>query len=69
LGPHHEPDALRGFNVRGEPIVNTPEDAYRCFMGTNMDVLVIDGFVLRKAEQPGAQAIDRDAYLKQFALD
>ena len=57
------------FNVRGEPIVNTPEDAYRCFMGTNMDVLVIDNFVLKKTEQPNAQVIDRDAYLKQFALD
>jgi carbamoyltransferase len=57
------------FNVRGEPIVNTPEDAYRCFLGTNMDVLVIDGFVLEKAEQPGAQTVDRGAYLKRFALD
>ncbi len=57
------------FNVRGEPIVNTPEDAYRCFMGTNMDVLVIDNFILEKANQPNAQTIDRDAYLKQFALD
>jgi carbamoyltransferase len=57
------------FNVRGEPIVNTPEDAYRCFMGTNMDVLVIDNFVLEKAAQPNAQTVDRDAYLKQFALD
>ena len=57
------------FNVRGEPIVNTPEDAYRCFLGTNMDVLVIDDFVLQKTEQPGVQAVDRDAYLKQFALD
>jgi carbamoyltransferase len=57
------------FNVRGEPIVNTPEDAYRCFMGTNMDVLVIDNFVLEKSKQPSAQTIDRDAYLKQFALD
>ena len=57
------------FNVRGEPIVNTPEDAYHCFMGTNMDVLVVDNFVLKKTEQPNAQIIDRDAYLKQFALD
>jgi carbamoyltransferase len=57
------------FNVRGEPIVNTPEDAYRCFMGTNMDVLVIDNFVLEKAKQPNAETIDRDAYLQQFALD
>ena len=57
------------FNVRGEPIVNTPEDAYRCFMATNMDALVIDRFVLRKADQPNAQTIDRSAYLSQFALD
>ena len=40
------------FNVRGEPIVCTPEDAYRCFMATNMDVLVIEDFVLHKEEQP-----------------
>ena len=57
------------FNVRGEPIVNTPQDAYHCFMGTNMDVLVIDNFLLKKSEQPNAQVIDRDAYLNQFALD
>ena len=57
------------FNVRGEPIVRTSEDAYRCFMHTNMDVLVVDNFVLKKTEQPNAQIIDRDAYLKQFALD
>jgi hypothetical protein len=38
-------------------------------MGTNMDVLVIDNFVLKKTEQPNAQVIDRDAYLSQFALD
>jgi carbamoyltransferase len=55
--------------VRGEPIVNTPEDAYRCFLGTNMDVLVIDNFVLEKSKQPQARSIDRDAYLKQFGLD
>lgn len=40
------------FNVRGEPIVCTPEDAYRCFMRTEMDVLVIDNFILFKKEQP-----------------
>jgi carbamoyltransferase len=57
------------FNVRGEPIVNTPEEAYRCFMGTNMDVLVIERLVLKKAEQPNAKVIDRDAYLNQFAVD
>ena len=47
------------FNVRGEPIVCTPEDAYRCFMATNMDVLVLEDFVLLKDEQPGAQQPDR----------
>jgi carbamoyltransferase len=40
------------FNVRGEPIVCTPEDAYRCFMRTEMDVLVIENFILFKGEQP-----------------
>ena len=57
------------FNIRGEPIVNTREDAHRCFLGTSMDVLVIDNFVIEKAKQPGALTIDRNAYLKQFALD
>ncbi len=40
------------FNVRGEPIVRTPEDSYRCFMRTEMDVLVLETCVLEKAEQP-----------------
>ena len=40
------------FNVRGEPIVCTPEDAYRCFMRTDMDVLVLENFLLEKAAQP-----------------
>jgi carbamoyltransferase len=40
------------FNVRGEPIVRTPADAYRCFMRTEMDVLVLGNMVLRKDEQP-----------------
>jgi len=57
------------FNVRGEPIVNTPEDAFRCFMYTNMDVLVLENFVLLKQEQPNAKEIDVDAYLAEFALD
>ena len=57
------------FNVRGEPIVCTPEDAYRCFMGTNMDVLVVGEFVLRKEAQPGGGQTDNADYLKQFALD
>ena len=48
------------FNVRGEPIVCTPEDAYRCFMRTDMDVLVLENFVLLKTEQPAGLAGDRD---------
>jgi carbamoyltransferase len=40
------------FNIRSEPIVCSPEDAYRCFMGCNMDVLVLNDFVLLKEEQP-----------------
>jgi carbamoyltransferase len=57
------------FNVRGEPIVNTPEDAFRCFMHTNMDALVLENFVLLKQDQPNAKEIDLDAYLAEFALD
>ena len=55
------------FNVRGEPIVCTPEDALRCFMATEMDVLVLERFVILKSEQPAAllargwkQEFDRD---------
>ena len=57
------------FNVRGEPIVRTSEDAYRCFMHTNMDVLVLEDFVLLKDDQPDAREIDLEAYLTEFALD
>jgi carbamoyltransferase len=57
------------FNVRGEPIVNTPADAYRCFMHTNMDVLVLENTILLKKEQPNAREIDAEAYLAEFALD
>jgi carbamoyltransferase len=54
------------FNVRGEPIVCTPEDAWRCFMGTELDLLVVENCVLRKSEQP--QALRRE-YASEFALD
>jgi len=57
------------FNIRGEPIVCTPEHAMRCFMATNMDVLVLERFVLLKDEQPGAKSHDVEAYLAQFELD
>jgi carbamoyltransferase len=57
------------FNVRGEPIVCQPEHAYRCFMATNMDALVLERFVLLKQEQPAAAPIEVDQYLAQFDLD
>ena len=57
------------FNVRGEPIVCTPEHAWRCFLATNMDVLVIEDFVLLKEDQPGATAHETSEYLSQFELD
>jgi carbamoyltransferase len=57
------------FNVRGEPIVCSPEDAYRCFLATNMDVLVLERFVLLKDQQPQAKPHEIDAYLAQFQLD
>jgi len=54
------------FNVRGEPIVCTPEDAFRCFMGTNMDVLVIGNYYLKKEQQDTSLIED---YKDQFELD
>jgi carbamoyltransferase len=57
------------FNVRGEPIVCQPDHAYRCFMATNMDVLVLERFVLFKEEQPAAKSFEVDEYLAQFDLD
>ena len=57
------------FNVRGEPIVCTPQDALRCFFGTEMDVLVLENFVVRRAAQKNAPVIDREKYLSAFALD
>jgi len=56
------------FNVRGEPIVCTPAEAYRCFLATDMDALVIERFVMLKREQRGAAA-RREEYLAQFQLD
>jgi carbamoyltransferase len=55
------------FNVRGEPIVCTPEDAYRCFMRTNMDVLVLENFILEKTEQTPI-AVD-PSWREEFVLD
>ena len=55
------------FNVRGEPIVCTPEDAYRCFMRTDMDVLVLENFILLKEDQ--AAVADDGEWKKEFVLD
>ena len=55
------------FNVRGEPIVCTPEDAYRCFMRTEMDYLVINNYLLAKSKQPQWQK--DDAWRDEFELD
>ena len=54
------------FNVRGEPIVNTPLDAFNCFMGTEMDYLVIGNCILDKTKQNPNLKKD---YSKQFELD
>jgi carbamoyltransferase len=57
------------FNVRGEPIVCSPEHAYHCFMNTNMDVLVLEHFVLLKKAQPVIKDEGKAEYLAQFELD
>ena len=57
------------FNVRGEPIVCRPDEAYRCFLATNIDVLVLETFVLEKERQPKLSPEEVDEYLKQFSLD
>jgi carbamoyltransferase len=54
------------FNVRGEPIVCTPEDSYRCFMGTDIDVLVVGNAYLEKERQPKQL---RQRYEDRFELD
>ena len=55
------------FNVRGEPIVCTPEDAYRCFMATEMDYLAMGDFLFSKKEQP--HYADRDYWQQKYELD
>ena len=54
------------FNVRGEPIVCTPADAFRCFMGTELDLLAVGGCLLIKEEQDPAL---KQSYLDDFELD
>ena len=55
------------FNVRGEPIVCTPEDAYRCFMRTEMDYLVVENFLMEKSQQPEIEK--DDSWMSEFELD
>ena len=55
------------FNVRSEPIVCTPDDAYRCFMRTGIDTLVLEDFVLEKSEQPPWN--EQEDWRKEFGLD
>jgi len=55
------------FNVRGEPIVCTPQDAYRCFMRTEMDVLVLEDCILYKEEQPPWE--EKKDWRSEFELD
>lgn len=57
------------FNVRGEPIVCTPAEAYHCFMNTGMDALVLEDFILLKPEQPQVPDEERRQYLSRFELD
>ncbi|MDR3636821.1 MAG: carbamoyltransferase [Isosphaeraceae bacterium] len=57
------------FNVRGEPIVGSPADAYRCFLATNIDVLALGRCVLAKAEQPAMSRAEVERHLAQFQLD
>jgi carbamoyltransferase len=55
------------FNIRGEPIVCRPEEAYRCFMFTDMDALVLENFICLKEDQPPMKGSEE--YKKQFKLD
>jgi carbamoyltransferase len=57
------------FNIRGEPIVCTPQDAYRCFMGTHIDALVLENTLLLKDEQSNAASLDTETYKTSFNLD
>jgi carbamoyltransferase len=57
------------FNVRGEPIVCTPEDAYRCFMRTNIDALVLENNLLLKPDQAAAPGAGDESWRREFVLD
>jgi len=55
------------FNVRGEPIVCTPEDAYKCLMRTEMDFLVMGNYLFSKSDQPAWK--ETDNWKNEFTLD
>ena len=55
------------FNVRGEPIVCTPQQAYECFMRTEMDVLVLENYILYKEEQP--EFVEKEDWRLKYELD
>jgi carbamoyltransferase len=57
------------FNIRGEPIVCTFEEAYRCFMATEIDCLVLEDFIVLKVLQPANPLHDPQIYKAQYALD
>jgi len=58
------------FNVRGEPIVCTPQEAYRCFLATEMDALVLEDAVIHKEDvKHDPNAAQQREYLAQFQLD
>jgi carbamoyltransferase len=57
------------FNIRGEPIVCLPDDAYRCFMATDIDCLIMERCLLLKEEQPEGSALDSTAYQARYVLD
>lgn len=57
------------FNIRGEPIVCSLEDAYRCFVSTDMDMLVLENYVIHKEEQPTENLKAQEKYISSFALD
>jgi carbamoyltransferase len=57
------------FNIRGEPIVCTPEDAFRCFLATDMDALVMGDFLILRNDQPKELLETSEDYRNQYALD
>jgi carbamoyltransferase len=57
------------FNIRGEPIVCTPADAFRCFMATDIDCLVLEDYLLLKEDQPAWVFEDRERYQARYGLD